>query len=399
MRQKIRIGILTLLATTACATQALAQRFDKIVAFGDSYADIGNARAILVSEGLGAFFNNAGLPTGRFSGGTNFVDTISSLYGIPDYNYAVGGALAGSGNVATIFLPGFEQQWTEFTQGGKAFVSGQEITIPQGGYTFRPNDLGVFSVGGNDAISYSEAGTLAGVNAAAATSTAEATQGLDALIARGLKHMVFTVGDVGLVPEFRGTAASQIASGFSLAYNADIQTSLARYAAAGVQVAYVDITQINYSLRPNIARFGFTDVLDACPVTCFNNPQLQSKYFFFVDGLHLTSAGFALVGDYSANQINAPYSFRATGDLPRLAAQDFGQQMAGQLDLERSHPAQNGLSFFGSFTGASSRQEADAASDGYEYGSQGAFAGAEYGLGQITLGALLLCRFARKRHG
>src|ERR1700712_1788434 len=57
--------------------------FGVIQAFGDSYADTGNLVKIIGPQAL--------YPTGRFSGGTNFVDTTSSLLGIPQNNFAIGG--------------------------------------------------------------------------------------------------------------------------------------------------------------------------------------------------------------------------------------------------------------------------------------------------------------------
>src|SRR4051794_41931802 len=57
--------------------------FTTIQAFGDSYADTGNLIKIIGPQAL--------YPTGRFSGGTNFVDTTSALLGIPQNNFAIGG--------------------------------------------------------------------------------------------------------------------------------------------------------------------------------------------------------------------------------------------------------------------------------------------------------------------
>src|SRR4028118_185463 len=72
------------------ATDAHAQRVDRIVAFGDSYADDGT------------FFELTGIPrpaaypNGRFSNGTNFIDTLSLILGRPVDNFAIGGAVAGT---------------------------------------------------------------------------------------------------------------------------------------------------------------------------------------------------------------------------------------------------------------------------------------------------------------
>src|SRR5713226_10434124 len=84
--------------------------FTTIQAFGDSYADIGNAFR------LAGVPNPAAYPTGRFSGGTNFIDTTSALLGIPQGNFAIGGATSGTANVPN---SGFTQQIQGFVASGK----------------------------------------------------------------------------------------------------------------------------------------------------------------------------------------------------------------------------------------------------------------------------------------
>src|SRR3546814_8013080 len=56
---------------------ASAQSVDRIVAFGDSYADDGNLFELIGIDPPFVY------PTGRFSGGTNFVDTMSTLLNAP----------------------------------------------------------------------------------------------------------------------------------------------------------------------------------------------------------------------------------------------------------------------------------------------------------------------------
>src|SRR5262245_15146353 len=80
-----------------CTASAQTQ-FTSISGFGDSYADTGSAPG-------GAFRLLGGpcpptYPTCRFSGGTNFVDSLQSIYGLPGLtNYAIGGAQTGNTNV------------------------------------------------------------------------------------------------------------------------------------------------------------------------------------------------------------------------------------------------------------------------------------------------------------
>jgi len=138
-----------LLGATALATIATpgaAQRVDSITAFGDSYADTGNLFEILG-------FNPAPLvyPTGRFSGGTNYIDTLSQLLNVPVDNFAIGGALTNNTNTNGVGLPGFVTEWNAFLAGGGG-------PFPAVSGTFDSSDLVTVSVGGNDARFYQQQG-------------------------------------------------------------------------------------------------------------------------------------------------------------------------------------------------------------------------------------------------
>lgn len=91
----------SMLALTNAPTSADAQQIDRIIVFGDSYADIGNALRL-------AGINPASTQiytTGRFSGGSNYIDTLSSILQVQQYNFAIGGAST-TGN-GTAGLPAF----------------------------------------------------------------------------------------------------------------------------------------------------------------------------------------------------------------------------------------------------------------------------------------------------
>src|SRR5258706_7021147 len=109
--------------------------FTTIKAFGDSYADIGTVFRI---AGLP---NPPQYPTGRFSGGTNFIDTTSALLGIPQANFAIGGATSGATNVSSPFLPGFTQEWQGFFASWKRFLPGGLLLNNGGGNDSPPHRL------------------------------------------------------------------------------------------------------------------------------------------------------------------------------------------------------------------------------------------------------------------
>jgi len=194
---KNRVLVASLLAASALgfAAPAEAQRVERIVAFGDSYADDGNLFQIL------GIAPPAPYSTGRFSGGTNYVDTLGTLLNAPIDNFAIGGALTDNTNTNGPGIPGFQFEVSNFLG-----VGPQHPAFPTSGPTFDENDLVTVSVGGNDARFYQKnGGSLAGAPAAATASAAFATSGLDALVNAGARTISFLAGDTSLLPEIQAS--------------------------------------------------------------------------------------------------------------------------------------------------------------------------------------------------
>ena len=73
------LGCASLVAIAAVSTPAAAQQIDRIVVFGDSYPDQGNAFAL-------GYANPQALaiyPDKRFSSGQNYIDVLASLLHAP----------------------------------------------------------------------------------------------------------------------------------------------------------------------------------------------------------------------------------------------------------------------------------------------------------------------------
>ena len=189
-----RLGARALLGATAVlalsvATPASAQRITRIVAFGDSYADTGNLFRL---TGLNpATFQGGIYSTGRFSGGTNYIDSLSLLLGAPVENFAIGGASAVRGAPATTF--DFQFEVDNFLN-----VGTQASAFPNGAPTFGPNDLLTVSIGGNDARYFQQGlyGSFT-VNDAIAASRTQ----LDRLVGAGAPTISFLAGNTALLPE------------------------------------------------------------------------------------------------------------------------------------------------------------------------------------------------------
>src|SRR3954452_10939377 len=278
------------LSIAAGATPAAAQHIDRIVVFGDSYADTGNALRLAGINPLSTQIYT----TGRFSGGTNYVDTLSTLLNVPQYNFAIGGARTNNSN-QTAGLPGLTFEVQEFLAGGGT------LGFPAVNTSLNRNDLVAVSIGGNDARAYQQgSGTLAGAPAAAATAATSFQQNFDLVMAHGTPTVSFLAGDTGRLPEIAtNPAGAAVRTAYSTAFNGGVQNVLAGYAARGSIVHYLDLSKVLDQISANPAAYGITNGL-VCPLfpgntTCAAN---ATGYLFYGDALHLTSNGFAIVGQY-----------------------------------------------------------------------------------------------------
>ena len=373
-RRLLRRVMIGASAIAFAAAPAAAQRVDRIVAFGDSYADDGNAFQIAgVDPAITVIY-----PTGRFSGGTNYVDTLGDILGVPTFNYAIGGARTDNGN-QTVGLPGFTFEVQSFLNatGG---VNGAFPTIEG---TFDENDLVTVSIGGNDSRAYQQGGgDLDGAAEAAAGAAAAATANLNLLVSAGAPTISFLAGDTGRLPEIAtDPIGAAIRSAFSGAFNSAMQATLSGYAADGVMVHYLDLNLVLDNVIADPTAFGITNGL-VCPIfpdpTCILN---SSGYLFYGDALHLTSDGFAIVGRYVATQLQAPLTLGAPSDLGLDTARQFGRTLTSRLDLSgpRDGDVAEGVNLFVVGDMLQRDVEADSASDGFDIDSVGATAGATFG--------------------
>ena len=369
----------TALAVAALPAPAAAQRIDEIVAFGDSYADDGNLFEILG-------FNPAPLvyPTGRFSGGTNYIDTLAVLLDAEVDNFAIGGALTDNTNTNAPGLPGFVTEWNAFLAGG-----GGPFPTVEG--TFDEDDLLAISIGANDARFYERTGgTLAGAPAAAQVSVAQATAGLNALVGAGAQNISFLAGNTAILPEIANDpAAQEIRNAYSTTFNAGMQQVLAGYAADGVIVHYLDLTLVGERIMADPQAYGLTSAGACAPApACIGDAAFTNQFLFYVDQLHLTSAGFAIVAHYIATQLQAPLTLQAPSDLGLDTARQFGRTLSSRVDLgaPRDGDLAEGLRFFVVGDTFSRDVEMDRATDAFDIDGIGVTAGVTYGFGTSIVG-------------
>jgi outer membrane lipase/esterase len=362
-----------------CGTPAAAQQVDRIVAFGDSYADDGNAFQLLGIDPVTTII----YPTGRFTGGTNYVDTLGTIYSVTPENFAIGGALTDNNNT-TPPLPGFTYEWSTFLTGGGG-------VFPTVSGTFSPGDLVTVSIGGNDARVYtSGGGTVAGAPAAASVAVTNATAGLNALVNAGAPTISFLAGNTALLPEVAGDPSAQaVRAAYSTAFNQGMQTTLAGYAANGTIVDYLDLTLLLQNVQADPSAYGFTSVGPCAPIAqCVADSTYANQFVFWVDGLHPTSRTSALFAQYIATQLQAPLTLEAPSELGLDTARQFARTLTGRMDLSspRDGDLAKGLQVFLVGDYLSRDVAPDLATDAFEIRGYGVTAGAQYGFGNGVVG-------------
>jgi uncharacterized protein YhjY with autotransporter beta-barrel domain len=317
---------------------------------------------------------------------------MSQILGVRDDNFAIGGAFTGNGNINGIG-GGFITEYQSFLAGGGP------AAFPRVSGRFAANDLLVISIGGNDARAYerslgltptsAQIATLAaGAPAQAQLRVTEATTGLTALVGAGARNITYLAGDVGRLPEVQGLPVAQVGTLYSTTFNTGMQASLASFANQGVIVNYLDLNRIGDVVGANLSAFGLQSA-GACPVACVTtNPELLDKYLFYVDQLHLTSAGFAIVGRYAVRQLEAPLHFEAQTEAGLQAAGAFGATLSGRLDVSGARGAggHNGIAFYVLGHAASRDYGRSLTSLPYRVDTVGATAGLEYSGAGTVLG-------------
>ena len=378
----LRTALVAATALTFIAAPAAAQQIDRIVAFGDSYADDNNFFQL---GGINPLTGTSGVYTsGRFSGGTNYIDTLGRLLNVPIDNFAIGGARADNSNQNNPFDWGFTYEVNQFLG-----VGAQSPIFPTTS-TFAEGDLLAVSIGGNDARNYQlTGGTLAGAPAAANVAAGFATGNLNRLVAAGAPTISFLAGDTGRLPEITGNAPAQgIRSSFSTTFNTALQSTLSGYAANGVIVHYLDLNRVLDNIAANPASFGLTSGL-VCPAlpnpTCVVN---SSGFLFYADQLHLTSDGFAIVGRYVAAQLAAPLTLQAPSEAAMNVGQQFGRTLTSRLDLAapRDGDQPEGLAAYIVGDSYSRTIDGSRGNQPFDSDSVGVTVGLEYGFGSGVIG-------------
>jgi len=336
-------ALIALVAALGATLLPANAQFTSITAFGDSYADTGSAPGGAFRM-LGALFPGQGYyppcpaqlgyPTCRFTGSTNFVDSLQSIYGLPTAtNYAIGGARTDDSNTIPV-LPGFTYELDQFAIKGTQFTN---------------SDLILLSIGGND---LSAIGDPTQVHSSAITSAQAEVAGVQQLVAAGAHNIVifgtgsskyFPVPPIGPVSvNYPAGVAFTDAQrdDWANTYYLTTEQLLAPLAHSGVRIFLFDFGVLQARLAANPGQYGFTSATNCTAATILYNPPVPAppvvQGCFYENTVHPTGAGMALVANYMANQIDAPTTVVSQGGITTSIAAGFAASVLGRLDADRT---------------------------------------------------------------
>jgi phospholipase/lecithinase/hemolysin len=298
------------LTTVAIAAQA---PFERIVVFGTSLSDPGNAFALrggtnTPPDYLVDPFLIPAVPYARgghhFSNGTTWIEQLARSLGLAG---SVRPAFRASNSTATNYAVGAARAYED---GINVNLSAQvDAFLQQFGHAAPSDGLYVIEMGSNDIrdalVAFAGGGNAGAILQAANISIANSIGVLYAAGAR--QFLVWRAPNVGLTPAIRtldtiNPGAAQLATQLTKGFNAGLDSVVTQLSGLpGISIVRLDAYRMLNDLVANPAAFGLTDVMKACitpnipPFVCDRPDE-----FLFWDGIHPTKAVHAITAQKAA---------------------------------------------------------------------------------------------------
>ena len=327
MPSKFAMSSLLAMALVIAAPWAHAQapqgQVKRLVVFGDSLSDPGNAFVLLGASSTPPDYS---------------VDPFL----VPDRPYARGGQHFSNGatwveqlarplGLAASARPAFRGSGgSNFAIGGaRARLDGTQVDLASqvaafldaAGQSAPADALYVVEIGGNDLrdalVAFVQAlqggGTPAQAQAAAGAVIGEAVASIGGqmvtLAAAGAQQfLVWRVPDIGATPAIRGLGAEVqgVANSLTQAFNNALEAQvLGPLEASGLRIVRVDVYGKLNEIVATPAAFGLANVTSACITPGVAPFQCKTPDdFLFWDGIHPTAAGHAIIAQQAASALS-----------------------------------------------------------------------------------------------
>lgn len=298
-------------AALAVAPQATGSApFDRIVVFGTSLSDPGNAYRLVGGTSTPPDYSVdpflvPGAPYAlgghHFTNGDTWVEDLGRALGLAG---SVGPAFGSASRSASNYAVGAARGYND----GRNLNLGQQVDtfLQDFGGRAPAGALYAIEIGSNDVrdalLAFSQGQDGGAVLTAAIQSIAQRIQMLHAAGAR--RFLVWNVPDIGVTPAVRRfdamvPGAAAIATQVTVIFNGALGTALNQLAfLPGISIARLDAFAIIQDVAANPSHFGLTNVTAACinpDVQPFKCPR-PDEYLFW-DGIHPSAAAHVLLAN------------------------------------------------------------------------------------------------------
>lgn len=291
-----RVVFAVSITLTSSLALAAPLSFNDIFVFGDSLSDTGNNRSKVPFGSFAPIANFVGYGSnGRFSNGPVWHEYLADALGLPPAtnsesggnNYAFAGAEVNNDPGIFGTTSGILVQETLYNND----LAGSA----------NPNDLYITWAGGNDIRRLAGASDpIAAINAQLDSFVGVMSR----LVGNGVGTLLVpNLPDLGLIPEFAGSANSAAATAASEAWNAGLEQRLISLSATtSASIFYLDVFGIFGSVLDGTAvASGFTNTADQCrSVTGIfgqnENECANADSYLFWDEIHPTTAAHKFLG-------------------------------------------------------------------------------------------------------
>ena len=388
-RTRLIVGAVAL---ALAASSAHAQRFSRVVSFGDSLSDAGN---------VGLASNPAGGASQSFTTNPDpvMVELLARYFGyangpslVGGTNFSFGGACARPAAAAP--CTNNPNPVTRLdAQIGTHLGTG--AADPRALYTvwMGANDLfGAIPVWASNPATASASASAGGIPVATAV-----IQQVGRLQAAGASNIiVLNLPDLGVTPQFSSgaaAAASPLATLGTISYNTALSQGLSQL---GTGIIPINVFGLVNEVRANPGAFGFTNVTGtACNIAalpgnsslfCNRNalvaPDAANTYLF-ADGVHPTGAAHRLLAEVAVATINAPTIVSMAPETAIAAYDDHGGAInTGLFDEYRFEREDGTVRGYFRATGSSGDITGDSFAPGAETGGFSLTGGANYQLNE-----------------
>lgn len=328
-------------ASASCSLAANAQEYDGLVVFGDSLSDPGN-----INEGL------------RFSNGLVYAEYLPSLIDVDDAstrNFAFGGAFTSpqeispgdfSGNISGApFLDDSDltSQAVGYLVDNGGSASSSAVYVVNGGANngFGANNF-IIDFGGSPTELSDRAERAA--NDVLGISTQLVNAGARTVVIPNLVDLSAVAEPAAFGTP--GEAASRDRLGaFTTEFNSIVVPGAGELAArSGADVVVVDLNTIFRDVQSNPAKYGLTNVTDACISTpsCAGGSVEEQNRFLFWDSVHPTTGVHELTAAVYADTLIAPFTLGGQAE----ALRDLGENRRQRLSAMTLFDMSDGDGFF-----------------------------------------------------